>query len=332
MTPKYRAIFAPIIACAAALTGNSYADTIMLDNGDRISGTVDNIGGGNVTITTPYAGAVTIAMANVTNIETEGTYDITLASGTTIPEAQLVNDGVRAAGSVTPASLADIAALAPPPDDSPIWTSRVDALATLSNGNADTQTLSLIGDSLYSHGKNEHHVSAYWGDEEADGETTKEQLEIDYGYRRYLRDDWFLSGNVEYFKDGLKQVDSRWTVGVGVGKLFWDNATGRFSVELGVSQVFEDLAGESENNPALRWALNYNRFITPRTEFYHTQEILKILDSDRGEVYDTSTGFRLALTDALSISLRADLRHETDPPEGAHNSDITYGVGVGYTF
>ena len=292
---------------------------------------MNNITSGNVTVTTAYAGEISIAMANVTNIQTDGTYDLTLKSGETVT-GQLVDNGIQASTGITPVAYSDISLLAPPPNNEPVWTSRLDALATLSNGNADTQTLSLIGNSLYTHGRNEHLVSAYWGDEEADGESTKEQLEVDYGYRRFLRNDWFASANVEYFQDGLKDVDSRWTVGAGLGKLFWDNPLGRFSVELGVSQVFEDLAGDSQNNPALRWALAYNRFLTGTTEFYHNQEILKILDSDRGEVYDTSTGLRFSLSDALSVSLRADLRHETKPPEGAHRSDITYGVGVGYTF
>lgn len=318
------------VACLLTASG-AFADVIKLNNGDRISGTVDNITSGNLTITTAYAGSLVIAMANVVDIESANTYDVTLASGDQV-SGQLVADGLLADGNVTPVALADISLLAPPPDDSPVWTSRVDALATLSNGNADTQTLSLIGDSLYSHGRNEHHVTAYWGDEEADGETTKEQIEIDYGYRRYLRNDWFAGANVEYFRDSLKGVDSRWTLGASLGKLFWDNALGRFSAEVGISQVFEDLNGDTQNNPALRWALNYNRFVSPKIEFYHNHEILKILDSDRGEVFDSNTGLRFAMSDALSVSLRADLRHETKPPEDAHRSDITYGVGIGYVF
>lgn len=310
--------------------GAANADVVMLTNGDRITGTVDGIASGNVTITTAYAGPLVIAMANVANMQTDGSYDLTLASGNQV-SGQLVSDGVLVNGNVTPTTLADISLLAPPPSNEPVWTSRVDALFSRSNGNANTQAFNVIGDSLYSYGQNEHRVTAFWGDEEAEGVTTKRQIEIDYTYRRYLQDNWFFGGNIEYFKDTLKDVDSRWTVGASVGKLFWDNPLGRLSVELGVSQVFEDLGGDSESNPAVRWALLYNRFLTAKTEFYHNHEILKIFGG-RGEIYDSSTGLRYSLSDALSVSLRADVRHETDPPEGAHNSDITYGVGVGYVF
>lgn len=316
---------------ALAISGGANADVIQLTNGDRISGTVGNITSGNVTVTTAYAGDVVIAMASVADIQTDGTYDVTLTSGDQV-SGQLVADGVLVNGNVRPTRIADISLLAPPPSDEPVWTSRIDAFATLSNGNAKTQTLSLIGDSLYTHGKNEHRVTAYWGDAEAEGETTQEQIEIDYTYRRYLQNDWYAGANVEYFRDALKDVDSRWTVGASLGKLFWDNALGRFSAEIGISQVFEDLAGDSESNPAVRWAMGYNRFLSPTMEFYHNNEILKILDSDRGEIFDSSTGLRFSMSDALSISLRTDFRHETKPPEGAHRSDITYAVGVGYVF
>lgn len=310
--------------------GAAHADVVMLTNGDRISGTVDNITSGNVTFTTAY-GPLTIAMADVANLQTDGTYDVTLASGNQV-SGQLVDNGLLVNGNVTPTTLADISLLAPPPSDAPVWTSRIDALFSRSNGNANTQAFSLIGDSLYTHGRNEHHLTAYWGDEEAEGVTTKEQIEIDYGYRRYLRNNWFVGANLEYFKDTLKLVDPRWTVGASIGKLFWDNALGRFSIEAGVSQVFEDLDGDSESNPAARWALNYNRFLNAKTEFYHNHEILAILGGGRGQIYNSQTGLRYSLSDALSVSLRADVRHETDPPEGAHNSDITYGIGVGYVF
>ena len=48
--------------------GAAHADVVMLTNGDRITGTVDGIASGNVTITTAYAGPLVIAMANVANM------------------------------------------------------------------------------------------------------------------------------------------------------------------------------------------------------------------------------------------------------------------------
>jgi len=333
-----------ILAATTALviSATASADVLRLNNGDRITGVVGNITSGQVTVTTAYAGDIVVAMANVADIQTDGTYDLTLASGDKV-SGQLVENGLLVNGNVRPVQISDVSLLAPPPSDDPVWTSRVDVFATFSNGNTDTQTLSILGASQYNHGiggKNEHRVTAFWGDAEADGTTTQEVFEFDYNYRRYLQNNWFVGGNFEYFRDGLKEVNSRITVGATAGKLFWDNALGRLSAELGISYVYEDLGAVgigteelgSQSNPALRWALNYNRFLRPDTEFYHNQEILAILGGGRGQIFNSSTGFRFNFSDQLSASIRADLRHETDPPEGAHNSDITYAFGVGYSF
>ncbi len=330
-----------LAAATVVVTASASADVITMNNGDRISGVVGNITSGQVTVTTAYAGDVVVAMASVADIQTDGTYDLTLNSGDKV-SGQLVQNGLLVNGNVRPVQIEDVSLLAPPPSNDPVWTSRVDVFATFSNGNTDTQTLSILGSSQYNHGiagRNEHRLTAFWGDAEADGTTTQEVFELDYNYRRYLRDNWFVGAYGEFFRDGLKEVNSRITVGATAGKLFWDNALGRLSAEVGIAYVFEDLGaldgGEAlgrENNPALRWALNYNRFLNTTTEFYHNNEILAILGGGRGQVFNSSTGFRFNFSDQLSASIRADLRHETDPPEGAHNSDITYALGLGYSF
>ena len=320
-----------VVLASALLSSSVHADQVDLDNGVALTGTVESIQNGTLTLATDYAGTLSIDMARVTRLITDGNYDVTLKSGESV-SGKLAADGIDSDGAVIPATLGNITTLAPPPSDAPVWTSRLDAFASLSNGNSETETFNLISDSSYLHGNNEHYLTATWGKEEADGVTTRDQIEVAYNYNRFLQNDWYLNGNLAWFKDELKDIDRRITVGVGIGRVFWDNPLGRLSAELGISQVFEDLNGDGENNPALRWALRYNRFLATGLEVFHDQEILKILGSGRGEIYDTTTGLRYALSDQLSVSLRAHLRHETDPPEGRHQSDITYGVGVGYVF
>ena len=313
------------------ISGGANADVVKMANGDRITGTLGNITGGNVTVTTAYAGDVIIGMANVVDIETDSVYDVTLNDGDKV-SGKLVADGLLVNGNVRPTRIGDIHLLAPQPTGAPVWTSRIDAFASFSNGNADTQAISILGNSIYTAGRNEHRLSVYVGDEEADSQTTKEQIEIDYNYRRYLRDDWYYGGQAEYFRDALKMVDSRYTVGATIGKQFWNNPLGAFSAEAGISAVFEDLDGDNVANPAVRAALAYNRLLTPKIELFSTAEVLAILDSDRGQIYNSQTGVRFLISDSLSANIRYDLRHETDPPAGAEKTDTTFAVGVGYAF
>jgi len=320
-----RAITALALIYAHAAT----ADVIQLDNGDRISGTVSNITTGVVTLTTAYAGDIAIPMANVIQIETDTAYDVTLASGDQV-SGKLVANGLQVGDNLINSQLSAIEYLEPIPTGLPVFTTRIDGLWSLSNGNSNVESLDIFSDSFYSHGNNEHRLGISWGDAEAEGVTTKEQIEIDYGYRRYLRDDWYFGGNAEYFRDALKDINRRITLGATIGKQFWNTPVSRFSIELGASVVLENLDGSTENNPALRWGLDYTRQIAANAQFFHNHEILAILGSGRGQIFDTSTGLRYALSDRLSVNLRVDYRNETDPPEGASNSDTTYGIGVGY--
>lgn len=58
------------------------ADVVETKNGSRLVGTVTAIGGGNVTLSTDYAGALTIKQADVVSISTDAPVAVRLASGT----------------------------------------------------------------------------------------------------------------------------------------------------------------------------------------------------------------------------------------------------------
>ena len=57
-----------IVLTALALSlwaGTAVADTVVLENGDRLTGTVDSIAGGRLVLTTEYAGNVPIKLDQV---------------------------------------------------------------------------------------------------------------------------------------------------------------------------------------------------------------------------------------------------------------------------
>src|SRR5690606_11393655 len=121
--------------------------------------------------------------------------------------------------------------------------------------------------------------------------------------------------------------------GLGMGFQFWDNSFGAFATELGASAVVEALDGERERNPAVRWAVDYNRFLwSTRLELFNRSSLLIIPESDRGEVFQMTTGLRMAVNSWLDMALRVDLRHETEPAEAADKTDTTYSLGVGARF
>lgn len=316
------------------------ADTISLLNGDRLTGTLSGISGGQAIFETSYAGSVRVDLGEVAQIETDESFDIrtpagvvygNFAAGADGQEIVSPDDGVIA---IPPAQVAQASqsrlALSPHARE---WSNRADIGLVISNGNSDTRNLNTLVESIYKADSVQHAASLKLANEEAEEETTKDQVDLDYGYKRFMSQRWFVAGNAEYFTDELKDIDSRITLGTGAGYQFWDNTFGALSAEAGVSAVREEINGNNESNPALRLALDYKRlFMANRLELFHKQSVLIIPDSDRGEVISASTGLRYALSGNIDTIARVDLNHETKPAPGNSKTDTTYTLGVGIKF
>jgi putative salt-induced outer membrane protein YdiY len=311
------------------------ADVVVMNNGDRLTGKLETIEGGLVYLTTEYAGTVPVQLSAVASMTTDEAFDVRVdgaeLSGTfqTSGDSTMVGDIPVEIASIGRAGQDNVAEA----DLGTDWSSRADVSVVISNGNSDTESLNTLIESVLKKDKVQHAVSLLISREEAEEVTTKDQVDLDYGYKRFISEKWYAAGNAEYFKDELKDIDQRITLGAGMGYQFWDNSFGALSAELGVSAVSEEVGGENEDNPALRWGLEYKRYLlAKKLELFHRHSILVIPDADRGEVISASTGLRYALNDRVDAAARVDLNHETKPAPGNSKSDVTYTLGIGVKF
>ena len=322
-----------LLACGAL------ADRVEFANGDVITGTVTSVAGGKVVVQTEYAGRITASVDKVACITTDAELNLRTSADENLVSAL---DGEAGKVKLTTLNrelaLADITRASRAVNGAAVavtnWAHKVDLAAALTKGNTDTRTFSLFTESLARSSKNEHLLTVALYQDEVSQITTREMFDIDYGYKRFLANDkWFLGANVEYFKDKLLGVDPRITAGAGLGYRFWDNSLGSLTVELGGSAVYEDLGLGTETNPAVRYALAYRRLLVgEQLEFFHRHQVLKILDSSRGSVLDSSTGLSFLFNDWWSATFRADVRHQTKPPVGSDKTDVVYTVGAGVRF
>ena len=329
-----RRAIALTVLLTGLFAGTARADSVTLINGDRLTGTVNSIAGGSLSFSTAY-GDLAIPMAEVASVQQDAPMNVTTATGSEISGALGLQNGeqvITTDSGIRRVALTDLAEVVAP-YTGPVWSTTVDLGYVLTKGNSDTESRLLHINSQLVQEKFEHRAHAYWDTDESEDETTRDTLDAGYGLRYYFRDKWYALGTIGYFQDDLKDIDSRWTIGAGVGYQFFDNALASLSTDLGITMVFEDLDGDSESNPALRWGVDYLRWLSPeKVEYFYGHEVLKILDSDRGEIYKANTGVRFHLTDRWHANARVDLVHETEPPEGSHRTDLTYSVGFGLVF
>lgn len=321
------------------MASSAWGDIVVLANGDRLSGTVDSISSGRLLLITDYAGTVPIKTDMIAQLSTDDEFDLVTDEGRVAGQFDVINGAqvVVAEAATTPVAITSIRtagqnklALASLAAD---WSSRADLSAVVSSGNSSTESYNALVESVLQRDNVEHSLSILINNEEAEQIATKEQLDVDYGYKRFISEKWYAAGNAEYFEDQLKDIDQRITLGAGMGYQFWQDSFGAFSTDLSLNYVREELAGEQESNPAVRWGLDYQRYLfAKKLEFFHGQSILFIPDSDRGEVLESSTGLRYALNDRIDTAVRVDVDHETDPAPGNSKTDVTYTLGVGIKF
>jgi putative salt-induced outer membrane protein YdiY len=317
----------------------AHADLLVMDNGDRITGRLDSITGGKAIFDTPYAGRIWVEIANIRTLETEEAYAVRMGDrmieGTFAGEgdlqqligaeqAAIVNwTGVRSATQSRNAFTRFTAG----------WGSHLDLALSLADGNSSTEAFNVLLEVDYQDELNAHLVTALLAREEGEGLLTRDQLDIDYGYKRFLTERWYGAGNAEYFQDTLKDIDSRITLGVGAGVQFIDNSLQNLSSDIGISAVREDIGGDSDVEPALRLGVDYQRFVLAKTiELFHRQSILQLLGDEKNQVFSSSTGIRYAYNERIDTNFRIDLAYESDPPPGNERTDTTYSLGIGIKF
>jgi putative salt-induced outer membrane protein YdiY len=222
------------------------ADTIYLNNGDRISGTVTAVTESAVRVTTEYAGDLEVQRIAIFALETDADFVVQLEDGTTV-EGPLTlqgdTPGVETAAGFVSASMAGLVATVEPEvaeEEKPsIWSGFVESGLTMRSGNTDTIDFSLKSSA------------------ERAGEWTKLTLTLgaDYGeaesiintrrykgeakWEGYLTERFYLLGLTSAEQDDGRKLDLRATVGAGAGYIFIDNEKRHLSLEAGVEHTWE---------------------------------------------------------------------------------------------
>ena len=324
-----------LLLCAVAVQ----ADVLVMDNGDRITGRLDSITGGKAIFDTPYAGRIWVEMTNIRSLETEEVYTVRVGDRS-IEGAFVGEDGLQQLIGPKQAAVVNWTQVRSATQSRSAftkftagWRSHIDLAMSLADGNSSTEAFNVLLETDYQDEVNAHLVTALLAREEGEGLLTRDQLDIDYGYKRFLSERWYGAGNAEYFQDRLKEVDSRITLGVGVGVQFIDNSLQNLASDIGISAVREDIGGDSDIEPALRLGVDYQRFLLAKTiELFHRQSILQLLGDEKNQVFSSSTGIRYAFNERIDTNFRIDLAYESDPPPGNEKVDTTYSLGVGIKF
>jgi putative salt-induced outer membrane protein YdiY len=328
--------------CSALFLGGaslSRADQVIMKNGDRITGEIQQIWDNEVIIEPEYDDdvKVSIGLDLVDYIESEREFEVTLADGrevvaTLVGRAETGEQIVEIDGQAMTVALSQIIEL-DEIDDYFDWESHVDINAAINKGNTDSVNTKFYADTNLKIGDHRQIASLTLNREEQDGLTTKEQDILRYNYNWLFSDPWFLGASFSAERDPIRNLDHRYILGVTSGRDIWNTPRLFLNFQIGLGYLTEeDTLGERDDSSVAIWALRYRQELIGDLEIYHDDSITYYFTGRTNTVIKTATGVRYEITDLLYLNLSVDYDYEKDPSAGAENDDLSVVFGLGVEF
>jgi len=323
------------------LIGAAVADELNLKNGDRLTGAIVKMDGHMITIKTSYGGEFVVKRQEVIGLKVSGPMAFELADGTVVEGAAFlaekgkVNIKSAKTGQVTFHDLAYIKKITlPGVDENRYMKGRLNAAASVSDGNTDTKSYHFETEVIGRADKNRLTVGGSYNGASDLGSKTEENMEGHLKYDYFLSKKWYLYANAAAAKDRFKDLNLRTFVGFGAGRQIWESEKRNLSLEAGLGYTDEDydLAAD-DHYPSGRWAANYDQQLFDNgARFFHKHELLIGLEDVEDLYLTAKTGVGMPLYRNLSSSVQVDFEWDNTPAEDTERSDTLYRLGIDYNW
>jgi len=338
MKPRFFVLF--VLISLMATTPTVWADEIRLKNGDRLTGEVVKMEGGELTFKTSYAGEITVKWGEIAEIRTESSIHVSLSDDTSITgiaatteEGKLKIDTEKFERPLT-MDLAQVEYIGRKPRPTIRVSGNVNAGLDVQRGNTDTDAYHVDATVVARTDKDRGTFHGEYDREKADGIDTANKWLAYFDYNRFLNDRLFAFGNTTFESDEFKNLNLRSTLSAGLGYQVFDTPKRNLDVKGGLAYVDEDFdVGEDYDYPSFTWGLNYDEwFFDKIMQFFHNHQGFIGLADPKKTVIRTRTGLRFPLPKGFSTTLQYNWDWDNNPAPGADRVDTRALVLIGYNF
>ncbi len=330
-------LFILLVACVSPF---ATADTVTLDNGDRISGKVERLRAGKLEMDTPYAGRLWIDAARVTSVETTGDMTVILRDYSRKTGRLVAGPPGTLAIQTTPGAPPTqvppdrVAALLPGRIGEEDWriTGRVNAGLTDTSGNTEVRRTNLDAEAIARRDLDRRSLTLRGNHATDRQQQTAENATVGLKYDRFVTEQLYFYGGSSLEHDPFKDIRLRTNLGAGAGAQIIDRTHTHLSLESGVDRVRTDyFAGQDLANTALRVAIRFDHWVLPdRAQIFHTGETFLSIDNISRSFTRTQTGLRVPLRDGLLATVQWNLDWDGNPAPGRVSRDQATVVSLGY--
>lgn len=329
----------PLVLAQLALTAE--ADTVVLRNGDRLTGTVINVSADTVRLQTDYAGEIAIERQKVATLTTDGPVPLMISDQIVRGRIGAGEDDTvtvtREDGATESIPLAQIAYIKPTPRQGGPgvnYAGRINLGYSRSAGNSDNERLYGEGELRARHKDYRWSIGGDARESSDDGVKSESNWRARGNYDWFFRPRQFLYARTTFEHDKFRDVDLRSTVGGGYGYQLLETDTTNLSLQGGVDYVnVQREVGENEEYPAAGWGINYDQKVWDgRVVLFHNQDGFWSLEDSDNVLVRTKTGLRFPLGDGFNATAQLNLDWDNDPPPGTKSTDETWLFTLGYSW
>jgi hypothetical protein len=321
------------------LTPPLMADTVWMKNGDRLSGTIRVFDGGKLMLETDYSGVLSLDWSQVATLESE--QELLVKGGDESGERA---DALKAAatGKVTLSnggqprtvelgSIQQIMKPKPIVEDF-LWKGNVDVAMDYKRAESDTDDYDIDLKTQARHGKWRHNAAMDYNRELTNDVVSTDNWGAEYALDRFLDEQWFWQGQLEYKRDKIEDLARQRTLGTGPGYQLWDDELGAFSVAGLLNRTdYAYASGKKVNFYAISMKWDYRRYLMGKSiELFSLGEVGKPLSGVADYALDAEVGLRYKVTDWASLNLKAEKDQLSGSDGDKDETRYTLGFGVGW--
>jgi len=329
------------------------ADTLVLKNGDRLTGTAVKLEGGKLTFKTAYADAIAIAWDQVANLKvdkplvlpedkgnlnvisierTDSGLVITTASGNSTMDAKAVTVLRTSADQAAyEASLR--------PGWGHAWTVAANASLALAKGNSDTETFGAGFTAIRATATDKTllNFNTLYGRDNKAGITSANTTGGGLRYDHNLNPKLFAFGSGDFLTNGLQDLDFRSTLSGGFGWHALKGKTQTLDLMGGVAWTHENYSAVTSTDPATpastnsfaalnfgeqyTWKINPSSVLTEQANFFPDMNNL-------GQIqFNVNSSFSTKIAKVFSWVTTFTDNYTSFPPAGTLNNDLTLTTG-----
>ncbi|PRB84526.1 DUF481 domain-containing protein [Pseudomonas sp. MYb185] len=314
------------------------ADTLWLDNGDRLTGRIELMEGNKLIIRTEVAGQVAVNVDRIRTLESDGPLLIKTSDDTKharrIQASDVAGEIMLVNGEPEPQALR-ISSLRQLMEPQPIiedwaWNGRANLSLELEDTESKKRDFDVKATTEARHGDWRHVLAGEFERDYRNDIKSRHRWEADYALSWFFAEKWFWQNSVSYQRDHIDEVARQIQIGSGPGYEWWNNALGRFETSASFQHLRMDARDGSDsrtNGLGLEW--DYRRFLFgKRFQLVHNAETIIPNDDQVDYILDAELGLRYLLNSWASLSLATEWDYIRSSDEKSRN-ETRYKIGLG---